>query len=165
MIPTPHPPQATRSTLSPCETKLWSQGTICRTRHQFPPHNKAGKKFIQEVCGIFLFLTSGIDGGLLPALSTLALQQSAPTEQMMTLCKQFLDYIALQPEAILTCNASIMVLAMHSDASYLSEPNARSRTGGHMFMATDEEIPQNNSTVLNISQIIHAVMSSTAEME
>ncbi len=32
-------------------------------------------------------------------------------------------------------------------------------------MATNEEIPCNNSAVLNISQIIRAVMSSAAEVE
>jgi hypothetical protein len=39
-----------------------------------PTLDKAGKKFIQEVCGVFLFLARGVDGGLLPALSTLASQ-------------------------------------------------------------------------------------------
>jgi hypothetical protein len=68
-------------------------------------------------------------------------------------------------EAILTFHASDMVLAIHSDASYLSEPNARSRAGGHMFMAGKENIPRNNGAVLNISQIIKAVMSSAAEAE
>ena len=73
--------------------------------------------------------------------------------------------MATQDDAILTYSASDMVLAIHSDASYLSEPNARSRAGGHMFMATDEDIPKNNGAVLNISQIIRAVMSSAAEAE
>ncbi len=58
-----------------------------------------------------------------------------------------------------------MKLAIHSNASYLSEPKACSRAGGHMFMAGMEEIPINNGAVLNISQIIKAVMSSAAEAE
>jgi hypothetical protein len=56
-----------------------------------------------------------------------------------------------------------MRLAIHSNSSYLSEPKACSRAGGHMFMAGNEDIPINNGTVLNISQIIRAVMSSAAE--
>jgi hypothetical protein len=133
------------------------------TQQQFPPLNKAGKKFIQEVCGVFLFLARGVDGGLLPALSSLASQQSNPTEQTMELCKQFLDYMATQDDAILTYKASNMALTIHSDASYLSEANARSRAGGHMFMASNEEIPKNNGAILNILQIIRAVTSSAAE--
>jgi hypothetical protein len=56
-----------------------------------------------------------------------------------------------------------MRLAIHSNTSYLSEPKARSRAGGHMFMAGTEDIPINNGAVLNILQIIRAVISSTTE--
>ncbi len=60
----------------------------------------------------------------------------------------------MQEEAILTYRASVMVLAIHSDASNLSEPKVHSRAGGHMIMAGNEEIPFNDGAVLNISQII-----------
>ncbi len=68
--------------------------------------------------------------------------------------------MASQEEAVLTYKASDMVLAIH-----LSEPKARSRAGGHMFMSSSDDIPTNNGAVLNISQIIRAVMSSAAEAE
>ncbi len=55
------------------------------------------------------------------------------------------------------------MLAIHSNASYLSEPNARSRAGGHKFMSTNKEILCNNGVVLNISQIVYAVKFSTVE--
>ena len=130
-----------------------------------PPLDKAGKKFIQEVTGVFLFHARAVDATMLTPLSALASEQAAPTERTMQKCLQFLDYAASQEEAILTYRASDMKLAIHSDASYLSEPKARSRAGGHMFMAGSEEIPINNGAVLNISQIIKAVMSSAAEAE
>jgi hypothetical protein len=81
----------------------------------------------------------------------------------MQKCLQFLDYTASQEDAIITYQASEMRLAIHSNALYLSEPNARSRAGGHIFMAGNEDIPINNGVILNISQIIRAVMSLTAE--
>jgi hypothetical protein len=62
--------------------------------------------------------------------------------------------MASQEEPILTYKASDMVLAVHSDTSYLSEPKARSRAGGHMFMFANDGIPTNNGAVLNILQII-----------
>jgi len=83
----------------------------------------------------------------------------------MELCQQFLDFMSCQEEAVLTYRASDMVLAIHSDTSYLSKPKSRSRAGGHMFMAGHDKIPINNGAVLNISQIIWAVMSSAAEAE
>jgi hypothetical protein len=51
-----------------------------------------------------------------------------------------------------------MVLAINSDASYLSEPKSRSRAGGHMFMAGKDKIPINNEADLDISQIIWAII-------
>ena len=130
-----------------------------------PALDKAGKRFIQEVTGVFLFLARAVDGTMLTPLSALASKQASPTELTMEKCLQFLDFAATQDDAILTYKASDMILAIHSDASYLSEPKAQSRAGGHMFMAGDDEIPINNGAVLNISQIIKSVMSSAAEAE
>jgi hypothetical protein len=73
--------------------------------------------------------------------------------------------MSCQEEAVLTYRASNMVLAIHSDTLYLSEPNSHSRAGGHMFMAGQDDIPINNGAVLNISQIVRAVMSSAADAE
>jgi hypothetical protein len=130
-----------------------------------PPLDKVGKKFIQEVTGVFFFLARAVDLTMLMPLSTLASKQVTPTKQTMEKCLQFLDYAALQEEAIITYHASNMKLAIHSDALYLSEPKARSRARGHMFMAGMEEIPINNGAILNISQIIKTVISSAAEAE
>jgi hypothetical protein len=58
-----------------------------------------------------------------------------------------------------------MVLTVHSNASYLSETNAHSRTGGHFFMSNNNAIPSNNGAILAILQIIKVVMSSAAEAE
>ena len=58
-----------------------------------------------------------------------------------------------------------MVLAVHSDASYLSEPRARSRAGAHFFLSSDTVHPPNNGAILTIAQIIKNVMSSAAEAE
>ncbi len=60
-----------------------------------------------------------------------------------------------------------MVLAVHSDASYLSEPKAQSqsRAGGHFFLSSDTTVPPNNGAILDIAHIIKNVMSSATEAE
>ncbi len=58
-----------------------------------------------------------------------------------------------------------MVLAVHSNASYLSEPAARSQAGGHFFCSANVDDPPNNGAVLNISKILRAIMSSAAKVE
>jgi hypothetical protein len=88
-----------------------------------------------------------------------------PTENTMKKCKQFLDYAATQEDAVITYRKSDMVLAIHSDASYLSEPKARSRAGGHFFLSENDEDPRDNGAVHTVAKIIKAVMSSAAEAE
>jgi hypothetical protein len=68
----------------------------------FPPLDKAGKKFIQEVTGVFLYLGQAVDSTMLTALSSLTSIQAAPTERTMQKCLQFLDYAASQEDAIIT---------------------------------------------------------------
>ena len=77
----------------------------------------------------------------------------------------FLDYAASHPDAILTYRASDMVLVLHSDISYLSEPQARSRTGGHFFFSEDQEDRLNNGAVLSTAQLLKVVISYAAEAE
>ena len=58
-----------------------------------------------------------------------------------------------------------MILAGHSDASYLSETKKGSRAGGQFSMSNDAPDPPNNGAVITIAQIIKSVMSSAAEDE
>ena len=129
------------------------------------PLDKDGQRFIQQLAGTFLFPARAVDSPLLVSLSSIASQQSKPTQSTKTTAQQLLDYVASQEDAILTYNASDMILAAHSDASYLSEPNARSRAGGHIFLSSNVENPPNNGAILNIAQIIKNVMSSATEAE
>ena len=58
-----------------------------------------------------------------------------------------------------------MVLAAHSDASFLPEANARSRAGAHVFLSDDDPVPRPNGAILSISHIIKFVVASAAEAE
>ncbi len=130
-----------------------------------PAVGEKEKKFIQQVTGTLLYYARAVDPTLLTALSAIASQQSKPTQFTMDRAKQVLDYVASQEEAIITYRASDMILAVHSDAGYLNEPKAHSRAGGHFYLSNDETFPPNNGAILNIAQIIKAVMSSAAEAE
>eukprot|EP00804_Cyclotella_cryptica_P029413 CCRYP_013352-RA/>CCRYP_013352-RA protein AED:0.16 eAED:0.24 QI:0/0/0/1/0.2/0.16/6/0/1158 len=123
------------------------------------------KTFVQEVIGVFLYYARAVDCTMLPALGSLATQQSAPTQNTMSKIHQFLDYAMTHPDAMITYRASNMILAVHSDASYLSETKACSRAGGHFFLSEDDPSPRNNGAILTLAQIIKPVMSSAAEAE
>jgi hypothetical protein len=150
----------------PCATiKYGATKQYATTESTAPPLCVQGKCFIQQLCGKFFYLGRAVDSTLLCLISALASQSSTPTEDTMRYSKQLLDYLGTQEEAVLTFNASNMVLAVHSDASYLSKPKARSRAGGHFFLSNDTQIPSNNGAILNIAHIIKHVMSSATEAE
>jgi hypothetical protein len=126
---------------------------------------KEQQKYIQQVIGVLLYYGQAVDSTILVALSSLASAQADPTEYTMELIKWLLDYVATNPEAILTYKSSDMILAVHSDASYLSKANAHSRVGGHFFCSSNVSDSPNNGAVLNIFKILKAVMSSAAKAE
>jgi hypothetical protein len=81
----------------------------------------------------------------------------------MAKVKQLLDYCASQEEAIITYNASKMLLAVHSNTGYANEKKARSSAGGHFFLSNNDPGPPNNGAILTNTTIIKNVMSSAAE--
>mmetsp|Transcript_35759 Transcript_35759/g.55005 ORF Transcript_35759/g.55005 Transcript_35759/m.55005 type:complete len:135 (-) Transcript_35759:380-784(-) len=89
-----------------------------------PTLDTANKIFIQQVLGAFLYYARAIDHTMLVALSAIAAEQATPTNSIVNKIKTFLDYAATQEQAVITYRISDMVLAIHSDASYLSERNA-----------------------------------------
>jgi hypothetical protein len=118
-----------------------------------PPLSKEDKKYVQEVVGTFLYYAQCVDSTMLTALGSIATQQANPTKNTMVKVKQFLDYASTHPNSIVIYQARDMVLAAHSDASYLSKANACSQAEGHFFMSSDTPCPHNNGVVLTIAQI------------
>ena len=70
------------------------------------------------------------------ALSALASVQEKPTKHTVELVTWLLDYVTTNPNEILTYKRSDMILAVHSEASYLSESEARRRVGGNFFCSS-----------------------------
>jgi hypothetical protein len=133
-----------------------------------PPLDKDGIKFIQQVVGSFLYYCRAIDTTIPEALNELAQQQTKATQNTLQRCKQFLDYMWTHPDAKIRYYASDMILNVHSDASYLSVPNARSRAAGIFFLGS---LPHPDKPIL-LNGIIHVlctilrfVAASAAEAE
>jgi hypothetical protein len=123
------------------------------------------KRFIEQVCSKFLFLGRAVDSTLLCPISAIASQSSKPTEDTMQKTLQLLDYMATEEDAILSYHASDMVVAVHSNTSYLSEPKAQSQVGEHFFISSNTTVPPNNGATLNTAHIIKNVISLATEAE
>ena len=87
---------------------------------------------------------------VLPALSSIASKQASATKMTKTKAAQLLDYLATHSKAAVRYYASDMVLNIYSDASYLSESQARNRTAGELFMGS---VPVNGKPVKLIGAI------------
>ena len=110
-------------------------------------------KRIQGIVGTLLFYALMVDPTLLVALGAIATAQAKGTKATAKAVQQLLDYCATQPNATLQYHASNMILRIHSDASYLSEPKARSRAGGYFFFGNHID-NLHNGAVLIISTIL-----------
>ena len=79
---------------------------------------------------------------------------------------QFLDNMWTHLDAIIRYRASDMILNVHSDASYLSAPKARSRAGGYYFLGSlprDGDPIKLNGAIHVTCIILKLVAVSTAE--
>jgi hypothetical protein len=85
---------------------------------------------------------------------------------MMAKAKQLLDYLATYPDATIHFRASYMILNVHLDSSYLSEPDMRSQACGHFFMGwspKDGDPTRLNSTFYTLCAILRFVVALAAE--
>jgi hypothetical protein len=128
------------------------------------PLTDAEKLTLQQVIGCLLYYAKAVAPTMLVALSTLDSAQAHSTAATADTIHQLLDYCATHPGAEVRFHSSDMVLQVNSDASYLSEPEARSRTGGHFYLGNNDDRQQQiNGPILCLSSIIKHVMSSAAE--
>ena len=133
-----------------------------------PLLDKEGIKFVQKVVGSFLYLARAIDSTILMALNAIANEQAAPTEATRERVLHLLDYLATHPDAVVRFYKSDMILNVHSDASYLSAPKARSRAAGYFFLGS---MPRDgypialNGAIHVLCVLLKFVAASAAEAE
>jgi hypothetical protein len=109
-----------------------------------------------------------VDITVLMALSSIAIKQSKGMTNTMEKAKQLLDYLATYPDATIQFRASDMIMNVHSNASCLSELDARSRACGHFFMGwspKDGNPIKLNGAFLTFCAILWFVVASAAEAE
>jgi hypothetical protein len=100
-------------------------------------------------------------------INVLTSEQSGSTSVTADKVIKLLNYCNTHPETKIRYHASDMILHIHSDASYLSEREAKSRAGGFLYMgiSTNTEKKLTNGAMLIISTVLKHVISSAAEAE
>lgn len=142
-----------------------------KTQKPFPidrstPLHPTKTKRIQQILGSLLFYARAIDSTLLVAINTIASTQAKPTIMTENAVQHLLDYCYTHPNAKLQFHATDMILKLHSDASYLSEANARSRVAGYFYLGNlpPRKLDCNGAIHINATIIKH-VVTSAAEAE
>jgi hypothetical protein len=133
-----------------------------------PLLDAAGKKRVQQIVGSFLYYARAVDHTVLMAISEISSQQSAPNgkhdETGQPISRLHVDTSRCK----IRYRASDMILNVHSDASYLSAPKARSRAGGYFFLGSlprDGDPIKLNGAIHVTCTILKLVAASAAEAE
>jgi hypothetical protein len=139
-----------------------------------PKLNDKQKKLCQEITGTFLWYGRAVDNTMLCPIGAIATAMStASWKDIKQRLTKFLNYAATHPNAAIRYRASQMHLWIHTDASYLNEPKARSRGAGYFFLSDrprlpirpNDPAPPHNAPILVNSKVIPNVMSSVQESE
>jgi hypothetical protein len=120
---------------------------------------------LQQLTGTLLYYARTVDPTLIMPINVLASEQSNATEVTADKVVKLLNYCNTRPETKIRYHASDMILHIHSDASYLSENEAKSRAGGFFYLGNNTRNDKNltNGAILIISKVLKHVMSSAAE--
>jgi hypothetical protein len=119
---------------------------------------------IQKVTGSVLYYARAVDPTVLMLLNDIAMEKTKATEKTQAATNQLLDYLANHPEPTIRYHPSNMILQIHSDASYLSVSNARSRLRGLFFLGNKSPGQDTlNGSILNVASVIKNVVASAAE--
>ena len=129
------------------------------------PLTPAEKLELQEIVGVFLFYARAVDPTMITAINKIGSRQAKPTSLIKKEIERFLQYASSYPDATLRIRASNMKLVCHSDGSYNSESEARSRAGSLLFLGDCADGDAPNAPIAYISVIIATVVASATEAE
>jgi hypothetical protein len=148
-------PKHPQHTPSRYVTPVCGAKTQYATKDETPPLTAQPCLTIQKVTGSVLYYARAVDPTVLMPLNDIATEQTKVTKKTQAATNQMLDYLATHPDATIRYHASDMILHIHSDASYLSVYNARSRLGGLFFLGNKSPEQETlNGSILNVAAVI-----------
>jgi hypothetical protein len=159
-------PKHPQHTPSRYVTPIYGAKTQYATKDETPPLTAQQCLTIQKITGSVLYYAIAVEPTVLMPLNDIATEQTKATEKTQAATNKMLDYLATHPDATIRYHASDMIVNVHSDASYLSVSNARSRLGGLFFLGNKS--PEQETlygSVLNVAAVTKNVVASNAESE
>jgi hypothetical protein len=136
-------------------TPVYGANTQYATQYETSPLTAKQCLNIQKVTGSILYYARAVDPTVPMLLNDIATEKTKATEKTQAATNKVLAYLATHPYATIRYHASDMILHIHSDASYLSVSNARSRLGGLFFRG--DKPPKDdtlNVSIFNVASVI-----------
>ena len=136
-----HPtPKRSQHSPYPCAPKTYGKSVQDPiATNNSPPSGQEGITRVQKLISSILYYARSVDSTPLVALNTLTIKQTHATEKKITNMNHMLDYLATNPNAQVRFYPSNMILNVHSDSSYLSAKDAKSRAAGHFFLGWEPD--------------------------
>ena len=109
---------------------------------------------------------------MLTSVNSIAVAKKHSMKEKIDAMTQLLEYTETYPDAEITYYLSDIILHIHSDASYLSEPEAKIRFGGYFFLSSSQKDkkgniknePLRNGAIHVISKLLRNILASAAEL-
>jgi hypothetical protein len=122
---------------------------------------------LQQLTGTLLYYARAFDPTLIMPINVMASEQSNATEITADKVIKLLNYCNTHPETKIRYHASDMILHIHSDASYLSDNEAKSRAGGFFYIGNNSKNDRKltNAAFFIVNKVLKHVMPSAAEAE
>jgi hypothetical protein len=154
----------------------YNSNVLRKLQHEAPKHSQqTPSRYVKPVYGAKTQYTTKDKTPPLTAQQCLTIQkvrmplnditteQTKATEKTQAATNQLLDYVATHTDATIRYHTSDMILHIHSDASYLSVSNARSRLGGLFFLGNKSPDQDTlNGSIHNVASIIKNLVASAA---
>ena len=112
---------------------------------------------VQAINGTMIHYSRGVDPTVLIATSHSSMRQKAPTLKDLAAARRLLEYENTYPNATIRYYPSDMVLRVVTDASYNSEPGARSRAGNYKYLGRAKDETFLNGPLECLSTLIPTV--------
>jgi hypothetical protein len=145
---------------------VYGANTQYATQDETPPLTAKQCLNIHKVTGSVLYYAREVDPIVIIPLNYIVTEQTKTTKKTQAETDQILDYLATHPDATIIYYASIMILHILKDVSYLSVSHARIRLGD--LLCCGDKPPNEdklNGSILNVAFVIKNVVASAAESE
>ena len=134
----------------------------------FPPKTV---RLVQQIVGALLYYAIAVNITMLAALGSIAATQSQDTNNTYDKTLWLFNYATTHRDATICYSTSIMILHVHSDASYFSKSKARSLSGRHYFLRSrfpdpsksPPSPPPPNRPLFTLSKIMRNVIASASK--